>query len=154
MSESLSLAPAPGAQPLRGLPALVRYIGRPDEPATVDVLLRSRRERTARAAQAWLLCWGAAGIAIFIPLLHFLLVPAFAIAGPLVARARWQEIATVLSARGRCPGCGAAQEVALRLPARAEIPWRCTACGRPLVLSMDPRHFDPPSATPSSLETR
>ncbi len=126
-----------GPAVLRDLPARFTYIGKPEEPARVDVVRRPRPERLRRAARAWAVCWGAAAVAVFIPLLHFLLVPAFAIAGPLVARSRWLERATILSARGRCPGCDAALDLALRVPAGAELPWRCTACGRPLVLRLD-----------------
>jgi hypothetical protein len=139
---------------VRDLPAFIHYIGKANEPASVDLLRRSRRERFWRATRGWAVCWAGAGVAVFIPLLHYLLVPALVIAGPLVARARSDEHATLLAARGRCPGCGAALAVELGLPARAETSWRCTACGRPLVLQMDPALFETEPASPSTRETR
>jgi len=130
----------------REISAILRYRGRPDEPAGLEVLRRSPRDRTVRAAQGWALCWAAAIAAVFIPLLHFVLVPALLLAGPLVARARWQERATVRGLRGKCPGCGAAIETALNSSATAEIGLRCPACGRPLSLHLDLTRLDPDSA--------
>lgn len=130
----------------RELEAVLRYRGRPDEPAGLHLLRRSPRERTVRAAQGWVLCWGAAIVAVFIPLLHFVLVPALLIAGPLVARARWQERATVRGLRAKCPGCEAEIQTALNSSATAEIALRCPACGRPLTLHLDLQWLDPATA--------
>src|SRR5262249_12941163 len=110
--------------------------------AEVDLVRRAPGERTRRALIGWGACWGLAIVAVFIPLLHFILVPALLIAGPLVARARWNEKATVLDVRGTCPGCEKAQSVEIQQPASAAMPWRCPDCGRPLVLRLDPVVFE------------
>lgn len=131
--------PAPPASDPRAtsVPALIEYLGRDSTRATAELVRRSRRERTSRAVLGWAACWGLAIVAIFIPVLHFVLVPALVIAGPLVARSRWRERATVLGVRGPCPGCGAPQQTELRQPAEESMPWRCADCGRPLVLRLE-----------------
>lgn len=122
----------------RDVPAVVRYIGKPDEPAALDLVRRNKRERTVRAVQVWAMCWGGAIVAVFMPVLHFILVPSLLLAGPLVASMRWNERATVITARGRCPGCGAEFAADLNTAAKPELPWRCSACGRPLTFALDP----------------
>ncbi|MEO5970783.1 MAG: hypothetical protein ABIQ95_12725, partial [Bdellovibrionia bacterium] len=45
----------------------------------------NKKERLIRAFKFGGLCWVAAGLSVFIPLLHFILVPGFFIAGPILA---------------------------------------------------------------------
>ena len=104
-----------------------------------------------RALDGLARCWGLAVVAVFVPLLHFILVPALVLAGPLVARWRWLERASVLRAHGRCPGCGADLDLPLKQPAREELSFRCTACGRPLALRLAPEVLQEP--TPDSGRT-
>ncbi len=124
------------------VPARIEYTGKPASDAQVDLVRRPRHERMRRATIGWGACWGLAIVAVFIPLLHFILVPALVIAGPLVGRARWREKATVFNVRGTCPGCGKSQSVDLKQPAGESMPWRCPECGRPLVLRLDPVVFE------------
>jgi hypothetical protein len=104
----------------------------------VDLIRRPPRVRGVRAIQGLLACWGLAIVAVFVPVLHFILVPGLLLGGLFLARARWREEATLLAVRGVCPGCGAGQSFALRQPARAQVPWRCPGCGRPIVVELDP----------------
>ena len=124
------------------VPARIEYTGKPASDAEADLIRRAPSERMRRATLGWGACWGLAIVAVFIPLLHFILVPALLIAGPLVARSRWNEKATVLGARGVCPGCGKPQSIALKQPAGEAMPWRCPECGRPLTLRLDPVVFE------------
>jgi len=124
------------------VPARIEYTGKPASDAQADLIRRSRSERMRRATLAWATCWGLAVAAVFIPLLHFILVPALLLAGPLVGRSRWREKATVLGARGVCPGCGKPQSIDLKQPAGEAMPWRCPECGRPLTLRLDPVVFE------------
>ncbi len=124
------------------VPARIEYTGKPTSEAEVDLIRRPRSERMRRATIGWAACWGLAVAAVFIPLLHFILVPALLLAGPLVGRWRWREKATVLAARGVCPGCGKPQSIELHQPAGESMPWRCPACGRPLTLRLDPVVFE------------
>lgn len=124
------------------VPAHIEYTGKPATDAQVDLVRRPQPERMRRAAIGWGACWALAVAAVFIPLLHFLLVPALVIAGPLVGRARWREKATVLHVRGTCPGCEKPQSLDMKQPAAESMPWRCPECGRPLVLRLDPVVFE------------
>ena len=140
----MSTAEASTVRPAAAItvPAHIEYTGKPTTDAEVDLIRRPQPERMRRAAIGWGACWALAVVAVFIPLLHFILVPALVIAGPLVGRARWKEKATVLEVRGTCPGCGKPQRVTLQQPASESMPWRCPECGRPLVLRLDPVVFE------------
>jgi hypothetical protein len=118
--------------------ARLTYTGKPDTAARVELIPRPRDQRVARTLIGLGQCWGLAVVAVFLPVLHFILVPALLIAGPFVARARWLEHASARRMSGTCPGCGHTIGVALRQSARPELPFRCPDCGRPLTLRIDP----------------
>ena len=92
-------------------------------------------ERVRRALLRLALLWVLAGVSLFIPLAHFVLVPGFLIAGPVVAvmvyRSEWARE----SAEGKCPVCG--EEITIKLEARDEIPkWTyCPACNAALQIT-------------------
>lgn len=48
--------------------------------------------------------------ALFVPVAHFILVPAFALAGVAVAIVRAREDRRLVKVRGVCPRCGVRQE--------------------------------------------
>jgi hypothetical protein len=121
------------------VPGTLVYPGKPDGPAEVDLIPRPRAQRMTRTLIALGQCWGLAVVAVFLPVLHFILVPALLLAGPFVARSRWLEHASARRMRGTCPGCGHAVQVPLRQSARPEVAFRCPDCGRPLTLRIDPR---------------
>ena len=111
-------------------PATLTWLGRPDEPAILGVLVHGDRERTRRAAATWGTAWLLAVLAVFLPVLHFVLVPVFLIGGPLLALQRFGERVSVIEVRGTCPGCGVPQTQTLRTAARARLEFRCDACRR------------------------
>lgn len=113
------------------------YPGKPDTTARVELIPRPRPQRVARTLIGLGQCWGLAIVAVFLPVLHFILVPALLLAGPFVARARWMEHATARRLTGVCPGCTKPIEYPLRQSARPEIPFRCPECGRPLTLRIE-----------------
>jgi hypothetical protein len=69
-------------------------------------------ERTARAAKIWAICWGLGAVSVLIPVAHFLLVPAFFVAGPVAAYSRWRRASAVAGGEGACPSCGASLPIA------------------------------------------
>lgn len=141
-----SLPDSPGAMPELGpsgtamppgaqvLSARLAYHGRPHTPASAWVVERSRKSQVGRAVRGLLLCWGAAVVSVFIPLAHFLLVPAFLVAGPILAVARLREERTLVGAHGICPGCGQEQSFAARGRFHERFALRCAACRREIVL--------------------
>ena len=63
------------------------------------------KQRTTRALKIWGLGWGAALVAVFIPLLHFILVPSLLMAGPIVAFFIYQQQKLIIRGEGTCPKC-------------------------------------------------
>lgn len=117
-------------------PALAElsYSGHPSTPVRLDEVEWTAAQRMQRALKALGLCWAAAVAAVFLPVLHFVLVPALLLAGPVAALVRHRERRSVLGYAGTCPACGAALEERRALPSHDEVALRCDACGRGLVL--------------------
>lgn len=99
----------------------------------------SQQERTSRAVKMLMLCWGLALITLFIPLAHFVLVPGFLIAGPIVAYKRYQMAEHPSNADGDCPTCK--QPSSIHLEPSDSLPmWTyCSANSDPVQLIDDPR---------------
>lgn len=87
----------------------------------------SSGERLQRSARVVAVCWGLALVTVFVPILHFVLVPGFLLLGSILGLATWMESALVLSGEISCPNCS----VKLVLP-RASESWpkttRCSGC--------------------------
>ena len=60
-------------------------------------------DRTTRAVTALIVCWVIAAVTLFIPIAHFFLVPAFLIAGPIVAFSRYRQEDSKEKVEGTCP---------------------------------------------------
>ena len=72
-------------------------------PGEIRIQDWSQRERTVRALKFGGACWGAALVSIIIPLLHFILVPGFLLAGPILAFIIIGQENVVLGGEGTCP---------------------------------------------------
>ncbi|MGH2626315.1 MAG: hypothetical protein ACRDHY_06640, partial [Anaerolineales bacterium] len=79
--------------------------------ATAIVVEQSPTERFGRVVSGLVRCWGLALVSLFIPVAHFILVPAFAVAGVVVAVKRAREDRRLVLLRGACPRCGTEQEL-------------------------------------------
>jgi hypothetical protein len=100
----------------------------------LSVLVRDAGQRTRRAVLTWLAAWGCAILAVFLPVLHFVLVPLLLLGGPALALTRLGERVSVLEVSGSCPGCGAAQRQPLNTGARPRLAFRCDACRREIAV--------------------
>ncbi|MFN8588864.1 MAG: hypothetical protein U1E86_28130 [Burkholderiaceae bacterium] len=127
-------APRNTSAATREVAATLAYHGHADAAAALSVRDWSRPERTARAVRALATCWGLAVLAVFLPVLHFVLVPSLLVAGPIAALARLGEHCSVLAASGTCPACGTAQHFAVSGALRERTPLRCESCGRAVEL--------------------
>lgn len=107
--------------------------------ATVRVRGHDRRDRMRRAALGLGACWGAAILAVFLPVLHFILVPALIVAGPLVLLSQLRQHVTIVDVEGPCPACGAAIREKLNRDARLPIELRCEQCRRALQVRLPER---------------
>jgi hypothetical protein len=119
--------------------AELTYDGREPSRVRVRARHRDRRARTTRAARTWAACWGLALAAVFLPVLHFVLVPLLLLAGPALAWQRLHEAVMLVSADGACPACGAGQRFTLGDAWRERTALRCDACGRRIELVLPPR---------------
>jgi hypothetical protein len=91
-----------------------RGVGRPVEIISsrertrgeVRILSLPPSGRFARAGKTLALMWGLAIVSILVPGLHFILVPGFLIAGPVLAFTVVRQRSVVLGGEGTCPACG------------------------------------------------
>jgi hypothetical protein len=104
-------------------------------PAIAVVRHRSLASRLGRAGLGLLIAWLLAFPAIFLPVLHFVLVPGFVIGGMVLAAQRLREDRTLARVEGTCPRCGATFDAApggrFRLPRAVQ----CVHCKNTLTLT-------------------
>ena len=98
----------------------------------------SQQERTIRAAKAWLGFWLLAVLSIPIIIAHWILIPAFLIAGPVVAFRRMKTESNAEKATGPCPVHHG--DITIDMEAGDELPiWTpCPECKAPLHLIHKP----------------
>lgn len=83
-------------------------LGRHDATRGVaQVVEHSALARVRRALLGWAATWSLAVLAVFIPILHFVLVPALLVTGVVLAIVRLREGATLAALEGACPRCKA-----------------------------------------------
>lgn len=98
-------------------------------PGEVRIQIWDKKARLKRATKFWGAFWLMALVSVFIPGLHFILVPALLIIGPMIAWTIYQQDRVILGGEGKCPDCGATLQIA-----RAQDHWPlsdlCTQCYR------------------------
>lgn len=101
----------------------------------------SNTERVQRALKMLVILWALALATVFVPIAHFVLVPTFLLAGPIVAFRRYGMKSVLEKAGGACPACG--QEIAIPLAPGDRLPKRgyCPACNKPLRLVYNSPEF-------------
>ncbi len=92
------------------------------------------RERKIRAAKIWGLMWLFAVLSLPIIIAHFVLVPGFLIAGPVMAYKRYRVLAVPDHVSGNCPA--GKEDFTLQLEPTDRLPmWtHCPACDASLHL--------------------
>lgn len=106
----------------------IRDSSRAPTPATLEVEVLSPGARLQRAGVRLLVAWGLALFSVFIPLLHFVLVPGFFLAGPVLAFLAGRATVRVVSVSVACPKCTQGAPIE---PHTTGWPagLRCVACG-------------------------
>lgn len=120
------------------VPARLAYHGCPSTAAVARVVEHARPRRITAALRILGLCWLIAAATVFVPLGHFFLVPAFLIAGPVLAAQKLVEARTLVGARGECPGCGHVQTFEDRGRLGERFSLRCAECRREIFLEPHP----------------
>ncbi|MBI2525779.1 MAG: zinc ribbon domain-containing protein [Candidatus Rokubacteria bacterium] len=120
------------------VPASLSAFGAPPRLVTATVLQQSSQRRATRALAALGGFWGLAAVAVFLPVVHFVLVPSFLAAGAITAGLRLREDRRLLSVRGACPRCGVEQEFLAGQRFRREQTLACPRCHDRLTLTADP----------------
>ena len=92
------------------VPATLAAFGAEPTPATLTLMARGSGRRVTSAVVGLLICWAAAAIAVFMPVVHFFAVPGLVVAGLAWALFRVRERRRLLGVHGRCPRCGSEQE--------------------------------------------
>ena len=88
-----------------GIVVSIRVFDGRSSRGTMDVRLIGIGLRTLRALQALGIWWTVAVIAVLVPLLHWALVPGFALAGPIMAIRAFGFDRQVCGGAGACPVC-------------------------------------------------
>ncbi len=117
--------------------ATLRYPSREATRAEVEATRFDRPARLRRALRHLGIAWGLAVAAVFVPLLHWVLVPSLLLAGPVLFSAAIQQRAKLRRVRGACPACAAAIDTAIEGRARDDVSFRCESCGRALTVVLD-----------------
>jgi hypothetical protein len=90
---------------LRTIDVSISLSGSPTTRGKATVLDRSLADRLLRAALSLLALWAAGAACIVIPVAHFVLVPAFGMAGVVLAGFRLAEGSSLMGTEGVCPRC-------------------------------------------------
>ena len=101
--------------------------GEKSAPGTLTLVTWDQKSRLSRALKIGGILWGLAFCAVLIPLLHFFLVPALLLAGPVVAGILYSQTHMVQGGQGKCPSCGAALKIE-KMKANFPLSDLCTEC--------------------------
>jgi len=104
-------------------------------PGEMQTTLFDHADCIKRGLQRLGFFWLLAGITLFIPLAHFVLVPGFLIAGPVVAYLTFKTSQVRDHSTGICPTCN--ENIKIAMDAKDELPkWTyCPACNTPLQIT-------------------
>lgn len=73
--------------------------------ADVEIISLNSSSRMMRALKGLGICWAIAVFCVLIPILHFVLVPAFLLIGIVMFIQQWGQKFYFVSGSIRCPGC-------------------------------------------------
>jgi hypothetical protein len=117
------------------IPVALGVFGATSARALAIVRRRSLASRAGRAGIALGVAWLLAFPAIFLPVLHFVLVPGLVVGGVVLAAMRLREDRTLARVQGVCPRCAAPLDLTpggrFRLPRTVQ----CVHCRNELTLS-------------------
>ncbi len=97
------------------------------EPGFVELNVYTKAQRTFNALKILGILWLIAGFTVFVPILHFVLVPLFAILGVVGFVSAWMTKAKIKEGEFVCPSCKVQNKMT---PQDESFPKniRCTSC--------------------------
>lgn len=119
------------------LPASLTAFGTPPRRVTVTVARPSAGQRVARAVKAGGVFWAVAAGCVFLPGLHFVLVPSFLLIGVATGFRHLRDQEIVSRVWGACPRCGLEQEFAAGNRLAPTWTLDCPACHNNLTVTLD-----------------
>lgn len=107
-------------------------------PGVLHIMRYDKRDRVLRAGKMLALYWGLALLSVPILVAHWVLVPAFFLAGPVMAYVRYRVLSRNTHVTGSCPVNK--HGITMRLEPNEALPlWKyCPVCQAPLQLIQAP----------------
>ena len=119
------------------LPASLTAFGAPPRRVLVTVVRPSPGRRAVRALKSGGVFWAVAAGCVFLPGLHFVLVPSFLLVGVVVGFRHLRDQEIVSRVHGPCPRCGLEQDFAAGNGLTPSWELDCPACHTHLTLTLD-----------------
>jgi hypothetical protein len=114
--------------------------------ARVTIAAQTVGRRVARALRVLGGLWGAAVLAVFIPIAHFVLVPTLLVLGAVLGALRMRQDRVIVSVVGPCPRCGRAGEFPLDTRRVTSQKLTCPGCHTNVDLTLDAAAAGPASS--------
>jgi hypothetical protein len=121
------------------IPASLTAFGAPSQRVSITVVRPSPGQRALRALKAGGLFWVVAAGCVFLPGLHFVLVPSFLVIGVVAGIKHLRDEEIVSRVRGACPRCGLEQDFAAGNRLTPSWTLECPVCHNNLTLSLNGR---------------
>jgi hypothetical protein len=118
------------------LAAEITIFGSPPSKAVVTVVRPSPGQRVAQALKASGVFWAVAAGCVFLPGLHFVLVPTFLLIGAVTGFKHLRDQEIVSRVHGACPRCGVEQDFASGHRLTPTWSLDCPACHNTLTLTV------------------
>lgn len=117
--------------------ASLSVFGAAPRPVRVTVTRQSPGHRLGRAAKVAGVFWAVAAGCVFLPGLHFVLVPTFLVVGLAAGFRNLRDVEIVSRVHGACPRCGLEQDFAAGNRLTPTWTLDCPACHNNLTLALD-----------------
>ena len=105
--------------------------------AMVTIAVQTVGRRVSRALRVLGGLWGAALLAVFIPIAHFVLVPTLVVLGAVLGALRLRQDRVIVRVVGPCPRCGRADEFPLDTRRVTSQRLTCPGCHSNVDLTLD-----------------
>lgn len=138
MAESGAQGPRAPQEGSIDLPASLSVFGAKPSPVLVTVTHPSPGKRLARAARGAGIFWAVAGGCVFLPGLHFVLVPTFLLVGIVAGMRHLRDTEVASRVHGACPRCGQEQDFAAGNRLTPTWSLDCPICHNTLTLTLSP----------------